>query len=147
VARVADDVVQIPGHRIPPQDLDAERSVLGSMLLSTEAMADVVEILEPDDFFRSAHGKIYAALRLLFAHGEPIDVITAVDGKAITTVEELVAAVQAKKAGDTMALTVLRNGQEQTVNATLAARTAGGQGGSATPATPDCIAATARRCL
>jgi len=56
VARVADEVVKIPGHRVPPQDLDAERSVLGSMLLSTEAMADVVEILDPDDFYRSAHG-------------------------------------------------------------------------------------------
>jgi len=81
VARVADEVVQIPGHRIPPQDLDAERSVLGAMLLSTEAMADVVEILEADDFYRSAHGKIYAALRHLFAQGEPIDVITAVDAR------------------------------------------------------------------
>ena len=79
VARVADEVVKIPGHRVPPQDLDAERSVLGSMLLSTEAMADVVEILEADDFYRSAHGKIYQALRTLFAQGEPIDIITAVD--------------------------------------------------------------------
>ena len=79
MARVADEVVQIPGHRVPPQDLDAERSVLGSMLLSTEAMADVVEILEADDFYRSAHGKIYQALRMLFAQGEPIDIITAVD--------------------------------------------------------------------
>ena len=49
------------------------------MLLSTEAMADVVEILEADDFYRSAHGKIYQALRTLFAQGEPIDIITAVD--------------------------------------------------------------------
>ena len=79
MARVADEVVKIPGHRVPPQDLDAERSVLGAMLLSTEAMADVVEILDRDDFYRSAHGKIYQALRTLFAHGEPIDIITAVD--------------------------------------------------------------------
>ncbi|HVD69908.1 MAG TPA: replicative DNA helicase [Actinomycetota bacterium] len=79
MVRVADEVVKIPGHRVPPQDLDAERSVLGSMLLSTEAMADVVEILEADDFYRQAHGKIYQALRTLFAQGEPIDIITAVD--------------------------------------------------------------------
>jgi replicative DNA helicase len=52
--------------------------VLGAMLLSAEAMADVVEILEADDFYRSAHGKIFATLRNLFAHGEPVDVITAV---------------------------------------------------------------------
>ena len=65
------------------------------------------------------------------------DVITAVDGKAISTVEELVAAVQAKNAGDTMTLTINRNGQEQTVTATLAARGASGQGGQTAPATPE----------
>jgi len=80
VARAADEVVRLPaGHRVPPQDLEAEQSVLGAMMLSAEAMADVVEILEPDDFYRSANTKIYAALRNLFAHGEPVDVITAVD--------------------------------------------------------------------
>jgi len=80
VARAAEEVVRIPaGHRLPPQDLEAERSVLGAMLLSAEAMADVVEILDAEDFYRSAHGKIYAAVRGLFGHGEPVDVITAVD--------------------------------------------------------------------
>jgi replicative DNA helicase len=81
VARAADDVVRLPGgdHRLPPQNLDAEQSVLGAMMLSPEAVADVVELIEPDDFYRSAHGRIYGALRSLFAHGEPIDVITAVD--------------------------------------------------------------------
>src|SRR5436190_3297508 len=49
------------------------------MMLSAEAMADVVEILEADDFYRSAHAKIYGSLRSLFARGEPVDVITAVD--------------------------------------------------------------------
>jgi replicative DNA helicase len=80
VARAAEDVVRLPGgpHRVPPQNLDAEQSVLGAMMLSPEAMADVVEILDAGDFYRSAHGKIYASLRDLFAHGEPIDVITAV---------------------------------------------------------------------
>ncbi|HYJ60482.1 MAG TPA: replicative DNA helicase [Actinomycetota bacterium] len=80
MARAAEDVVHLPGgHRVPPQNLDAEQSVLGAMMLSTDAMADVVEILEADDFYRSAHGRIYAALRDLFAHGEPIDTITAVE--------------------------------------------------------------------
>jgi replicative DNA helicase len=53
--------------------------VLGAMLLSAEAMADVVEILDAEDFYRSAHGRIYSAVRALFGHGEPVDVITAVD--------------------------------------------------------------------
>ena len=65
--------------RVPPQNLDAEESVLGSMMLSSEAIADVVEILEPDDFYRSANGRIYATMRGLYARGEPVDIITAVE--------------------------------------------------------------------
>jgi replicative DNA helicase len=65
--------------RVPPQNLDAEESVLGSMMLSSEAIADVVEILEPDDFYRSANGRIYSAMRALYARGEPVDIITAVE--------------------------------------------------------------------
>jgi replicative DNA helicase len=82
VARAADEVVRLPGggdHRLPPQNLDAEQSVLGAMMLSGEAVADVVELLDADDFYRSAHGRIYAALRSLFARGEPVDVISAAD--------------------------------------------------------------------
>ena len=80
MARTADDVRRLPageGHRLPPHNLEAEASVLGAMLLSNEAVADVVEILEPDDFYRSAHGRIYTALRGLFARGEPVDIVSA----------------------------------------------------------------------
>lgn len=82
MVRAADEVVRLPGggdHRLPPQNLEAERSVLGAMMLSPDAVADVVELLEPEDFYRSAHGRIYRALRGLFARGEPVDVITAVE--------------------------------------------------------------------
>jgi replicative DNA helicase len=79
VPRTAEDVrVLHADHRVPPQNLEAEESVLGSMMLSTEAIGDVVEILEPDDFYRGANAKIYAALRGLYARGEPVDIITAV---------------------------------------------------------------------
>jgi replicative DNA helicase len=80
MARTADDVRRLPageGHRLPPHNLEAEASVLGAMLLSTEAVADVVEILEADDFYRSVHGRIYSALRGLFARGEPVDIVSA----------------------------------------------------------------------
>ncbi len=52
MARTAEDVVRLPGgtHRLPPQNLEAEQSVLGAMMLSAEAMADVVEILDVEDF-------------------------------------------------------------------------------------------------
>jgi replicative DNA helicase len=81
VVRAADDVVRFPrgGDRLPPQNLDAEQSVLGAMMLSAEAMADVVEILDISDFYRSANGRIYGVLRGLFAHGEPVDIITVRD--------------------------------------------------------------------
>jgi S1-C subfamily serine protease len=70
------------------------------------------------------------------------DVITAVDGKPITAVEELVAAVRAKQGGDTIELTIIRDGQEQTVTATLANRgtapvTPESQASPAPQATPD----------
>jgi replicative DNA helicase len=79
--QTADEVTRIPGgtHRIPPQNLEAEQSVLGAMMLSAEAMAEVVEVLEAEDFYRGSHAKIFSTLRNLFAHGEPVDVITAVE--------------------------------------------------------------------
>jgi replicative DNA helicase len=80
VARVADEVRLTRGDtRVPPQNTDAEESVLGSMMLSGDAIADVVEILQPEDFYRGANGRIYAALRGLYARGEPVDIITAVE--------------------------------------------------------------------
>jgi replicative DNA helicase len=80
VVRAVEDVRALPraDQRVPPQNVEAEESVLGSMMLSSEAIADVVEILDPDDFYRSANSKIYTSLRGLYARGEPVDLITAV---------------------------------------------------------------------
>ncbi|WP_433890851.1 replicative DNA helicase [Streptomyces sp. CA-111067] len=63
-------------ERVPPQDLDAEQSVLGGMLLSKDAIADVVEVLKGADFYRPAHETIYTAILDLYARGEPADPIT-----------------------------------------------------------------------
>ncbi len=63
-------------ERVPPQDLDAEQSVLGGMLLSKDAIADVVEVLKAADFYRPAHETIYTAILDLYARGEPADPIT-----------------------------------------------------------------------
>ncbi len=66
-----------PGfERVPPQDLDAEQSVLGGMLLSKDAIADVVEIIKGHDFYRPAHETVYQAILDLYAKGEPADPIT-----------------------------------------------------------------------
>jgi replicative DNA helicase len=79
VARTADDVRRLRPERVPPQNLEAEESVLGAMMLSAEAIADVVEVVRPDDFYRSANAKIFDALRSLYARGDPVDAITAVE--------------------------------------------------------------------
>ncbi|NGO68622.1 replicative DNA helicase [Streptomyces sp. SB3404] len=63
-------------ERVPPQDLEAEKSVLGGMLLSKDAIADVVEVLKGHDFYRPAHETVYQAILDLYAKGEPADPIT-----------------------------------------------------------------------
>jgi hypothetical protein len=62
--------------RIPPQDLEAEQAVLGGMLLSRDVIPDVVEILDPSEFYRPAHETIYNAIIGLILRGEPADPIT-----------------------------------------------------------------------
>ncbi len=65
--------------RTPPQDMAAEQSVLGGMMLSKDAIADVVEILRGPDFYRPAHELIYDAIVDLYGRGEPADVVTISD--------------------------------------------------------------------
>jgi len=64
------------GPIVPPQNLEAEESVLGAMLLSPIAVGNVSEILDASDFYRESHGKIYLAALGLWAKGEPVDAIT-----------------------------------------------------------------------
>ena len=63
-------------ERTPPQDLVAEQSVLGGMLLSKDAIADVVEIIKERDFYRPAHELIYDAILDLYGRGDPADPVT-----------------------------------------------------------------------
>jgi replicative DNA helicase len=62
--------------RQPPQDMAAEQSVLGGMLLSKDAIADVLERLRPGDFYRPAHQNVYDAILDLYGRGEPADAVT-----------------------------------------------------------------------
>lgn len=68
-----------PDERVPPQDVHAEQSVLGGMLLSKDAIADCVETLRGGDFYRPAHELIYDAILDLYGRGEPADAITVSD--------------------------------------------------------------------
>jgi replicative DNA helicase len=62
--------------RLPPQDLDAEMCVLGGMMMSKDAIAEVVEVLRAEDFYRPAHETVYGVITSLYGAGEPVDAIT-----------------------------------------------------------------------
>ncbi|WP_026338377.1 replicative DNA helicase [Nocardiopsis sp. CNS-639] len=63
-------------ERTPPHDIQAEQSVLGGMLLSKDAITQVVEIIRSADFYRPAHQIIYESIVDLFSRGEPVDAIS-----------------------------------------------------------------------
>jgi replicative DNA helicase len=64
---------------VPPQNLEAEESVLGAMMISPGAIGAVSEVLDASDFYRESHAKIYRAALALYAKGDPVDAITLVD--------------------------------------------------------------------
>jgi replicative DNA helicase len=65
-----------PGDRTPPQDMAAEQSVLGAMLISKDAIADVTETIRGVDFYRPSHETIFDAVIDLYGRGEPVDMVT-----------------------------------------------------------------------
>jgi replicative DNA helicase len=62
--------------RLPPQNIEAEQSVLGAVLLDNEAIANAIEHLTPNDFYKDSHKKIFVAMLDLYEKNEPIDLIT-----------------------------------------------------------------------
>lgn len=62
--------------RIPPNDLEAEQAVLGSMLVDKDAVFTVIEILKPEDFYRNEHAEIYSAILDLCEANKPVDLLT-----------------------------------------------------------------------
>ena len=68
--------VDLSSRKLPPQNLEAEQSVLGGVLIENEAVNKVMEILDGDDFYRDAHRKIFNALITLSERDEPADLIT-----------------------------------------------------------------------
>jgi replicative DNA helicase len=65
--------------RLPPQNLEAEQSVLGAILIDNNALPKSIEILDPEDFYKPSHRKIFYAMTELFDKNEPIDLITLTD--------------------------------------------------------------------
>ena len=72
-------IVSLPHGRVPPHNLDAEKSLLGGVLLDSQAFAEVVEIVRAEEFYRDAHRKVFEAMSALFGKGQPIDRITVKD--------------------------------------------------------------------
>ena len=66
----------VSSHKLPPQNIEAEQSVLGGVLIENEAIHRVIELLTPDDFYREAHHRIFDALVNLSERDEPADLIT-----------------------------------------------------------------------
>ncbi|MFA6098763.1 MAG: replicative DNA helicase [Patescibacteria group bacterium] len=63
-------------EKLPPQNLEAEKSVLGSLLIDKDAIISIADILMPDDFYKDMHGDIFDAMLELFENREPIDVVS-----------------------------------------------------------------------
>jgi replicative DNA helicase len=63
-------------QRLPPQNLEAEQSVLGALLIDKDAIVKVAEFLRPEHFYKDAHGHIYEAILSLYERREPADIVT-----------------------------------------------------------------------
>lgn len=101
-------------ERLPPQNLDAEQSLLGSMLLSREAVYEAVEILDQSAFYRTAHSRIFEAIVHLVEAGEGADIVT--------VAEELRRRGQLEETGGVDYLTQLANAVPSAANAAYYAR-------------------------
>src|SRR3989344_2362345 len=62
--------------RVPPQDLDTERALLGAIMLNPSAMYEIADLLSSDSFYAAKHKTIYEAMAGLFARGEPVDLVS-----------------------------------------------------------------------
>src|SRR3990172_9300545 len=94
-------LVELPG-KIPPHNLEAERAVLGAILLEPGILARAIELLTADEFYKDAHRKIYGAMLRLFERSEPADVLT--------VTEELKRAGELEEIGGQAALATLMEG-------------------------------------
>src|SRR6187455_1055385 len=64
-----------PG-KLPPQAVDLEEAVLGALMLDKDAVANVIDVLHPECFYKEAHQKIYNAIHTLFHQTQPVDILT-----------------------------------------------------------------------
>jgi len=63
-------------EKLPPHHIEAEESLLSAILIDNDTLLDILEILKPEDFYRTAHQKIFASVIDLFNNSEPVDLVT-----------------------------------------------------------------------
>ena len=71
--------IEVPLQKLPPQNIEAEQMVLGAILIENDSMNKVVDLIEPDDFYKDAHRRIYKVMMDMFETGEAIDLVTLTD--------------------------------------------------------------------
>jgi replicative DNA helicase len=100
--------------KLPPQNIEAEQSVLGGILLEPEALSRILEILQGEDFYRESHRKIFSAMVALYQKGTPVDLITLTE--ALLTRQDL------EQVGGASYLTSLADAIPSAVNIEVYAR-------------------------
>lgn len=73
---IRSDFARATGLRLPPQNLDSERALLGAIMLRPEAMHDILDLVAPESFYAEKHRLIYSSMLELFTKGNPIDVVS-----------------------------------------------------------------------
>ncbi len=63
-------------HKLPPQNVEAEESILSAILVDNSSLIDIIEILNADDFYKTAHKIIFSSIETLYAKNEPVDLVT-----------------------------------------------------------------------
>jgi len=101
-------------ERVPPQNIEAEQAVLGAVLIKKEALTEVQEILQPEDFYREAHRVVYSAMEELFLHNEAVDLVT--------LTEQLRKKDQLEKVGGLAFVTALANSVPTAANVSYHAK-------------------------
>jgi replicative DNA helicase len=94
-------------YKIPPQSIEAEESLLSGILIDNDTLLDVVDIISPEDFYRSAHQKIFSGIVELFSKNEPVDLVTLTNAlKERGNLEEIGGAIYLATLVDTVPLAV-----------------------------------------
>ena len=70
------NTIDLISTKLQPQNIEAEESILSALLLDKDALLDVIEILEPEDFYKTAHQSIYRVITELFSENKPVDLVT-----------------------------------------------------------------------